>query len=331
MHQAKTSRPLISVIVPVYNTKEYLPQTMSSLLAQSYSQLEIILVDDGSPDGAGEVCDALAGTDARIRVIHQENRGVSAARNRGLEVAAGDYMGFVDSDDELLPTMYETLLTHLMESGSDLAACNTVMRTADGQESLSVPAYESQVITGREAFREMQYLRKIDSSPCNKLFRRELIGELRFTEGLKLYEDYEFLCQLFFRAQRVALCGEALYIYEQREGSAMQGGYLKAGTAVDRLFMNTKRLPELRGDRDGLRAVICFCDTHLMAVVMQLIRDGNSDKKRLNDIRRSLKKSWRIYRMEKEAPLRFRVGAGMLIGLPGLFSRLAGILYPGKS
>ena len=116
----------ISVIIPVYNTEKYLKRCVDSVREQTYGNLEIILVDDGSPDGCPQMCDAFAAEDDRIKVIHKENAGVAAARNTGLDVATGEYLTFVDSDDYIAPEMYQSLLDVLMQTDSDIAACNTV-------------------------------------------------------------------------------------------------------------------------------------------------------------------------------------------------------------
>lgn len=113
--------PLISVIVPVYNVERYLDQCMDSLVRQSYINLEIVVVDDGSTDSSGKKCDAWAERDSRIRVIHQANKGLAGARNAGLDVARGDYIGFVDSDDYTLPDMFSTMMRNMQESEADLS------------------------------------------------------------------------------------------------------------------------------------------------------------------------------------------------------------------
>lgn len=114
---------MVSVIVPVFNVKPYLAECLDSIIHQTYTDLQIILIDDGSTDGSGAVCDAYAAKDARIRVVHQENRGLSAARNRGIELATGEYLNFVDSDDYLLPDCIETLLKLCIEHDADMSIC----------------------------------------------------------------------------------------------------------------------------------------------------------------------------------------------------------------
>ncbi|MBO7334370.1 MAG: glycosyltransferase, partial [Lachnospiraceae bacterium] len=114
---------LISVIVPVFEVEKYLKECIESILNQTYTNLEIILVDDGSPDKCGEICEEYAKTDNRIIVIHHENKGLSSARNRGLDIATGDYIGFVDSDDKIAPDMFEILLNNLKQYDADISIC----------------------------------------------------------------------------------------------------------------------------------------------------------------------------------------------------------------
>ncbi len=163
--------PIISVIVPVYNVEEYIHRCIDSILAQTFKEFELILVDDGSPDQSGKICDEYALIDSRIKVIHKKNGGLSDARNAGLEVAQGEYIGFVDSDDFIESDMYEKLLEACKENSSQIAMCGRY--NVLGEELHPLFSFEGHMIwESREAIGNLLTWNNIDSSACDKLFMR---------------------------------------------------------------------------------------------------------------------------------------------------------------
>ena len=218
--------PRISVIVPVYKVERYLHRCVQSILAQTLADLEVILVDDGSPDGCGAICDEYAGKDGRVKVIHKENGGLSSARNAGLALAAGEYIGFVDSDDHIEPTMYEALLTALEGSGADMAICNYAYVDAQGQVDERMQALSDLtdgVLSREEALKKLYTATPAYSfyvTAWNKLYKKSLFDGLRFPEG-RLHEDEFTAHGLVGRCQRIATVGQTLYRYVQRGGSIM--------------------------------------------------------------------------------------------------------------
>lgn len=213
--------PQISVIVPVYKVEAYLPACVESVLAQSFSDFELILVDDGSPDGCGTLCDAYAARDPRIRVIHQPNGGLSAARNAGMDIAAGRYLTFIDSDDYVAPDYLELLYRNAEGSGAELAVCRTRL-FRDGQAPAAAPSAaeaDSKLLSGREAV--VLLYRGDDAVPVNawgKLYRRELIADLRFPVG-KLHEDQAFVPIACWRSEAVTTVNARAYYYRDRPES----------------------------------------------------------------------------------------------------------------
>ena len=189
-------KPLITVIVPVYNILEYLPRCVHSITAQTYRNLEIILVDDGSTDGTGELCDRLGGEDERIRVFHKENGGSSSARNLALKHASGEYVGFVDSDDYIGPQMYERLLQAIREY--DVAVSQIGRDEIDEQgnrlPNICEPPDEPEVWESRDFLREL-LMHRGDCSFCTKLIRRELFRDEEFPQE-KLNEDFNLLVRM---------------------------------------------------------------------------------------------------------------------------------------
>ncbi|MDO4493648.1 MAG: glycosyltransferase [Clostridia bacterium] len=214
----QTELPLISVIVPCYKVEQWLPACLDSLLAQTYRNLELICVDDGSPDRSGAILDDYAKKDPRIRVIHRENGGLSAARNSGLAVARGEYIGFVDSDDSVLPEMYETLYRLLLRYDADIADCAAVLDTDTGKEDQSGIA----LYRGGEAVFTASVLDQIATPVWSKLFKAALWKELRFPEGA-YYEDCLTLPALCENDPVLVRTERKLYRYNRQSTSIMRG------------------------------------------------------------------------------------------------------------
>lgn len=205
----------LSIIIPVYNNESYLRATLQSVLAQAYPDVDVLVVDDGSTDGSLTICHEFAQKDKRLRVIHKENGGVSSARNRGIEEAAGQYIAFVDGDDCIDPEMYTTMIAVLQDTGADLVDCRVI------KESQYVPQpYEKGDVEVSD--RPLEYLSKkgyfIDSS-LNKVYRREFIGHTRFDENISYSEDKLFVTELIFKAKKMALVSNVFYHYIQHGDS----------------------------------------------------------------------------------------------------------------
>ena len=219
---------MISVILPVYNAAAYLPACLDSVLAQSYRDIEVIVVDDGSTDGSGDVCDDYACRDARIIVLHQPNGGPSAARNRALEEARGEYVAFIDSDDVVHHQYLEVLLTTLEQHQADIVQSPYqivphTQRSTYGPIRLAQPlpkTYPTRELTSSEAMFSMLYQQGMaDSSPC-KLFRRSLFEGLRFPLVYRVYEDLYLMAQIYPRIRRMVWIDVPMYFYfKQDEGT----------------------------------------------------------------------------------------------------------------
>ena len=212
----------VSIIVPVYQVETYLRQCIDSILAQTFTDFELILVDDGSKDKSGEICEEYAGKDGRVRVIHKENGGLSDARNAGLEQAAGEYFMFVDSDDYIAPTMIERLYNSIQSESADIAACNLCYVFDKKEKKDFSTAMEAEVLQGSEIF----YYRKNDRSygfwtvAWNKLYKSETFRNVRFRFG-KYHEDEFWANDIYQLEIRVATIPECLYYYRQRDNSIM--------------------------------------------------------------------------------------------------------------
>ena len=210
----------ISVIVPVYNCEAYLSACIDSILQQTHRDLELILVDDGAKDGSGAICDSYAQRDPRVRVIHQINQGVSVARNAGLDLATGDMVTFVDSDDTIEPDMYEVLVKLALEHGADVAHCGYRKVHFDGSFKDVLGTEVQLVQNAREASECLLSGKYFTGSPCTKLYRRELFSDVRFDSDLKINEDVWMNVQVFNRAEKLVFLDVPKYHYYEREQSA---------------------------------------------------------------------------------------------------------------
>lgn len=216
--------PLISVIVPIYKVEDYLDRCVSSIVNQTYPNLEIILVDDGSPDHCPAMCDAWAAKDARIKVIHKQNGGLSDARNAGMAAATGELMGFVDSDDWIAPDMYEQLYQRLTEDHSDMAACGVEMVWEDGTNSRRLTCPGSRVLEREEAMRAIIEESWLKQPVWYKLYKTALVRDIPFPIG-KCHEDVFWSYQAVGAANRVSVFDSPCYFYRQRSNSIMGVGY----------------------------------------------------------------------------------------------------------
>lgn len=213
---------IISVIVPVYNVEKYLNKCVDSIVNQTYKNLEIILVDDGSPDNCPKICDEYAKKDNRIKVIHKENGGLSDARNKGIEVATGKYIGFVDSDDWIDKDMYKVLYENLTRYKADISCCDLI-RVKDGNiNNGQLKKFNSEI----EVFDIDEYMKiffKIDTQECvyyavNKLYKRELIDKELYPKGLTS-EDVEGTCKVLLKCKKIVNINYPYYYYYQNENS----------------------------------------------------------------------------------------------------------------
>lgn len=218
------SEMMISIIVPIYKVEEYLERCIQSILKQTYNEYELILVDDGSPDNCGEICDRYAEIDNRIKVIHKPNGGLSDARNVGLEMAGGEYVVFVDSDDWLAPQYLEHLLDVAKKTGSDIVECDIIKTSNENEIAVCESEYGSKCYKTEEALRLLVEDSVFHQYVWNKIYTREVIGNISFEKG-RTNEDEFWTYQIFGRARKVARIDVPLYFYYQRESSIMGVGY----------------------------------------------------------------------------------------------------------
>lgn len=210
-------KALISIIIPVYKVEKYLEKCIQSVINQTYENLQIILVDDGSPDNCGKICDEYAKKDHRIEVIHKSNGGLSDARNKGLEIAKGEYIGFVDSDDYIEADMYEVLYNLLKQYNADVSICNFYTVS---QEKIAIKNADNGIkeYTRIEILKEILLDNNIQSYAWNKLYKKDLFDEIKYPVGKK-YEDMGTTFYLLEKCNKVVVTGKPEYYYINRQDS----------------------------------------------------------------------------------------------------------------
>ena len=209
--------PLISIIVPIYNIAEYASECIQSLINQTYKNIEIILVDDGSTDHSPAICDEFAEQDERIKVIHKRNGGLSDARNAGLDVATGEYIGFVDGDDWVDEDMYETLYHLIYEHQADISIC-THYTELPNRTKVKYKSKKTKIFSSQKAIATLIEDKIIQNYIWEKLFKRELFTELRFPVGWS-FEDIALCYKIFHKARKIVLLQTPKYHYRTRPGS----------------------------------------------------------------------------------------------------------------
>ena len=197
---------LISVVIPVYNVEKYIRKALDSVIGQTYANLEIITVDDGSPDNSGKICDEYAAKDSRIKVIHKENGGQASARNLALPYATGEYLGFVDSDDWIDAEMYEEMYTLAQEEKTDIVICDMVDHYPTHEHYHHASEFTDKF--------------RVSPSACNKIFRRDFVGDINFPVGL-WYEDFEFTTKNLMLTENISVIHKGFYHCHCRETSTM--------------------------------------------------------------------------------------------------------------
>ena len=291
---------LVSVIVPVYNVEPYLREALDSVVNQTYKDLEIIIVDDGSTDGSADICEEYADSDPRIKLIHQSNKGLSGARNTGLDNATGDFVAFVDSDDSISPSFVETLVSALISSDSSIAICRCSVIYASGSmngvaASSVFPTISNGIYERADAIR-LLIEEKMSFNACNKLFKRELFSGVRFPEG-HVYEDAFPCVKLFDKAERVVLVDESLYNYWRRTGSItasvnmdMIGDCLLAHNSVSEFIRHkwSDIIPEPLYLKKH-QGIVAF----LILNYIKLIKSGSEDKTLKRELRAQILKTKR--------------------------------------
>lgn len=310
------SQPKISVIVPVYKTEGLLDRCVESIVGQTYKNLEIILVDDGSPDNCPAMCDEWAEKDSRIRVIHKENGGVSLARNAALDIATGDYIGFVDSDDWIEPEMYSSLIQKISESGKNIALCSYYAVEISGER------YECRCVVDKEVLDKDDYFRFIvlggdGGYIWNRLYDADILKEVRFDEDIWYSEDLLFNFKTAQKSNGAAILDKIEYNYVQKrikeQAWVMNDHSFDSMTAFE-IMLSYKDIPE---------DVYDCCLRGYAAAAFTLLSGVLTNEKyfyKYDDIRSAILNFKKRILTQKKYPLKYKVKTLALWLCPGFYN-----------
>ena len=317
--------PLISVIVPVYRVEEYLERCVKSILSQTYKNLEVILVDDGSPDQCPAICDACAEKDARVKVIHQENKGLSGARNAGLDAASGEYLAFVDSDDYVSPHFIEELYQLLQDTGCAIGQCRFSYVKGDGLVEEGDSAF---CIYRGESLMEQLYGPE-EKATCfvvawNKLYRAELFKEtgIRYPEG-RIHEDEATTYRLFHEAKKLAFLDRALYGYYTENGGSITSVF--SAKRLQWLTAHEERIAFFK--KNGYEKLLPAAYRKLCDACITFYFRCTEQVKDAEELKKELRKRLETYRANGAAwiaalPLKTRMGYELFSMSPGLYAKM---------
>lgn len=288
----------ISIIIPVYNVEKYLNKCLNSVIEQTYKNIEVILIDDGSTDNSGKICDEYAKNDIRIKIIHQQNGGVSTARNNGLEHATGKYITFVDSDDYIEKEMIETMAKKIMKKNADIVICGVTDRDEENNIINQSLNKKENVFNNIEAIKEMLDEKLFNCVCWAKLYKKELFSDIEFNAKIRIAEDMDVLYRVFYKSDKIVQISERLYNWTSRGDSATKG----------------KDMSKWQDEIDVCENIIKFCEENCNEIedyaVKRYIRINltlslnnlkeNGTKENYNTLKKNLKK----YDIEKNKAIR---------------------------
>lgn len=306
-------KPKISVVLPIYNVEKYLETCVKAMTGQTYQNLEIILVDDGSPDGCPELCDELAKTDERIRVLHKENGGLSDARNAGTQIATGEYITFVDSDDVVTDTYVEYLYSLIEKYGCDMSLCTHTVVFEDGKK---IPYGDGtdEMLDAKECLRRMLYHDVIDTSAWAKLYRTDMAREILYPKG-KLFEDIGTTYRFFLASGKIACGYQSQYFYMQRQNSIVSGKFNPH--KLDLLEMTDKMAEDVEKVYPDLAQAILRRRVYARFSTLNQMLDVDGYRKERDEIISFIKAHKREIMADEHAPGRDKMAMRMLsMGYP---------------
>lgn len=315
--------PLISIIVPIYGVEEYLCRCVESLRLQTYDNLEIILVDDGSPDGCPAICDAYAGQDQRIRVIHQQNAGLSGARNVGIDLAGGEYLAFVDSDDYVAPDFIQAMYEVMKETGCAIGQCR--FSYVQGEPLKKEDSRSFRIYRG-ESLMEQLYSSEEEATyfvvAWNKLYRRELFEQIRYPQG-RIHEDEATTYRLFHEGKKLVFVDRALYGYFTRNTGSITSKFSKK--RLQWLQAHEERIAFFK--EKGYEKLLPRAYRKLCDACITFYFRCTEDVEDFAQIRKELKKRLKQYRTEGKSyivslPIQTRIGYRLFDVSPAVYKKL---------
>jgi glycosyltransferase involved in cell wall biosynthesis len=314
--------PMVSIIVPVYKVEKYLPRCLDSILAQTFIDFECILVDDGSPDNCPAICNEYAKKDSRINIIHKENGGQSDARNAGIEIAKGNYISFIDSDDFVTQNYLEYLYGLITKQDADISCCNYLPIRKDGIIIKSKNSLTKNKVYNKENFKEMfsvilyEENTVVYDSVWAKLYKKKLFADIRFPNG-KLFEDVRIIPQLLQKAEKIIFGKEKHYFYQIHQNSTTFQKFSEKN--YDFINAIEEMCQFIENNYNGLeKACTRRFTSAIIRVLRQMIEAKDFDKKEANSLRKKILQNGKALFFDKKVPKRDKFA---------IFTLLFGIRY----
>lgn len=318
----------ISIIIPVYNTEAYLPRCIESVIGQTFADWDMLLVDDGSEDGSGSICDRYAAQDERIRVIHNRNQGPAASREAGMQHTDGGLVMFADSDDWLDARMLQEMLRQMEESGAGMVCCLYQDIKENGNAIHPYHFEEVYIDCGnaQESMYQIHHTRYLTGAPWGKLYRRELFEGIDFCKNVTIGEDYAMVVQLAEKAGRVRILSQELYFRSVRKESISHGGYTERHRQAFDHYMRLrlrliKDYPQIRSD------IIAYHTEYEMAVITAMCRNDRYDREVIGKLTHDLRANMKNTLTHPVIPLYMKGCAVLIAYAHPVFIFLFRILY----
>jgi len=325
-----TDKPKVSVIIPVYNVKQYLKEALDSVIHQTYKNIEIIIVDDGSNDGSEKICDEYAGNDSRIRVIHEENGGLSVARNTGLDNMSGEYVAFLDSDDIYYPDMIQKMLESLLSHKTDCAVCRyTVFNTKQKINLNSKKKTNEKIYTRAEALKAI-INGEIHAFAWNKLYKKNLFDSVRYPAGQN-YEDISVVFKIFDKTNKVSVLDEKLVYYRKHRQSITSTYTLKNFQdlhTAQNIFISfvKEHIPEIYTEKE-LKKIYHNWMKMFIYKYAKTLHKNIPEKKDIESFLKNIIQEYNLNNEIKNLGIETRICYNLLFNAPAIFSLFA-LFYP---
>lgn len=286
---------LVSVVVPIYKVEQFIEKCIKSIINQTYKSIEIILVDDGSPDNCGKICDEYATKDERIKVIHKENGGLSDARNAGINIANGTYITFIDSDDYVDEKFIEILLQIIKRSNAKISMCGIKKVYNNGRESEDIEIPDEKILTGKEMILRLGDYPISNIVAWNKLYNINLFEKIRYPKG-KIHEDEFTTYKLLYECKKVAITNEKLYYYMQNEGSITNQKFNKSRLDIIQALEERSEFFKNKKEKDLYLSTL----NKYLEIIIYIYNIGKEDmqKNQLKDLQIRYKRIYRELRNE---------------------------------
>ncbi len=287
----------VSIVVPIYNVEKYLNKCIDSIISQTYSNLEIILVDDESPDSCPTICEEYKKKDKRVKVIHQKNMGLSGARNTGIEMATGEYIMFQDSDDTIDSKCVETLYKLVKKDNTSISICGRLYEFENGEKKCKYSDDFTKKYDLESAIEEMNSFYYFDMSACGKLFNKQLFNDIRFPVG-KLSEDYFIMYKLFLKSGYVSYTTKPMYNYLQRQNS------ISKNKKVNTQFIDAayEQMVDLENYSEEMKKIVhtAYASAYLTVIDTYINQKMKCPKKLLKEAKNVIKQNKSIIKNNKK-------------------------------